>query len=688
MRLRVLHNSHSMLVGLLVVLISGPLSCSEPTAQLPAAWHKAWDDPPPLYRPLQIVHGVNLPRVPSPESPDEDTGLDDRLAAARDRMRQYADLHLGGIVCNVAFQEYMSSEPYWQDLAAAVQACQEHGLIVWLYDEQGYPSGAAGGLVLKQDAKFEAMELVYDAARDEPFQLRPAYEHTHASNNYYAARRYINLLDDRAVDSFISLTHEQYWQRLAPFFGTTIQAFFTDEPSLIAVNIGQIPEDARKRVPVVDPTDPDREMLPRVPWTDDLIEQYQQRYGQDLREFRKSLFVGESPVDRTVRRQFWSLIADLVAERYFGAIEQWCGQHQIASSGHTLWEEAVLHHVPLEGNGLKVLSRMQIPGLDLLNSDPEAVLHGGWLTAALPASAARLNGRRRVMTEVSDFSQKMGGAGPVDLEWMCATAAWQACWGVTDFTLYYGVGDRSPEDYRSYCDFVGRCNAILHSATPRSDVLLYYPIFDLWSEYTPVAGPLQVSSQSPRVQQLIGSFQRIGQTLQRSQIPFTLIDHEHLEGAAVTSSGQLGIGRQTYRTLILPEAAELPGPAAAVVEQFRAAGGSVLQSDPDHPRSDLVNLVNPDLRLHPSTSQIAVGSFHRDDRAVLILVNVGGREYQGHLVQAAGASWLQLDPATGTISRATRNDQGNVSLAFAPRQTWILVSDLQFPSAGSNDSNR
>ena len=33
---------------------------------------------------------------------------------------------------------------------------------------------------------------------------------------HHASRRYANLIDDRAVRSFISQTHEAYWQRLRP----------------------------------------------------------------------------------------------------------------------------------------------------------------------------------------------------------------------------------------------------------------------------------------------------------------------------------------------------------------------------------------------------------------------------------------------------------------------------------------
>ena len=247
---------------------------------------------------------------------------------------------------------------------------------------------------------------------------------------------------------------------------------------------------------------------------------------------------GDSSEDRQVRHQFWSLIADLMAERYFGALQQWCSSHSVASSGHTLWEEAVIHHVPLEGNALKALGRMDIPGLDMLSSDPEAVLHSGWLTAALPCSAAELSGGRRVMTEVSDFSQKMGGSGPAGVPEMQATAAWQAVWGVTEFTLYYGMQDRSRDDYRAYCEYVGRLNALLKPARRVAEVLLYYPIHDLWSEYLPVAEPLKLESQSARAQQLVRSFLKLGQHLQRNQIPFTIVDHEQL--ATCHRSGRTG----------------------------------------------------------------------------------------------------------------------------------------------------
>ena len=160
-------------------------------------------------RPLQIVHGIPAQRA-TPEG-----------------MRYYADLGLGGVVCNVDFREYLTSDEHWKTLVAGVESCAALGMVVWLYDEEGYPSGSAGGLVLQDNPAYEALELALDRKGPDPLLVRPAYEHTHASNNFHAARRYANLIDDRAVRCFVEKTHEAYWQRLQPHFGKTIRAAFT-----------------------------------------------------------------------------------------------------------------------------------------------------------------------------------------------------------------------------------------------------------------------------------------------------------------------------------------------------------------------------------------------------------------------------------------------------------------------------
>ena len=619
-------------------------------------WWAAWSEPPVECRPLQILHGVP------------------RGQATPAAMKKLKELGLGGIVFNVDFKNYLVSEGNWDNLIRAVEACREVGLVVWIYDEEGYPSGAAGGLVLKRNSAFEALALTYDKSRKEPFAFRPAYEHTHASNNFHAARRYPNLIDGRAVQCFIETTHEAYWRRLKKHFGKTIQALFTDEPSLMAVNIGPLPENVRKNVRVVDRLDEKVKPLPSVPWVHDLPEQYRKRYKQDILAVRRSLFEGTGQLDRQVRRRFWALVSDLVAERYFGGLQDWAQAHGVASSGHTLWEETPLHHVPLEGNALKALGRMDIPGFDLLNSDPEAVIYSGWLTAGLPASAAILNGRRKVMTEVSDFSQRMAGKGNASLANMQAVAAWQAALGVTEFTLYYSRGERSGGEYRSYCDFVGRLNAVLREARPVPEVLLYYPIYDLWAEYIPVAEKLTIQSQSKQMQDIQKSFLELGQRMVRSQISFAVVDHELLAGAEGHNS-DLIIGPQRFKALVLPAGVDLPKPASKKLERFEDAGGQVFRAKASQPEAEFSTLVGiyESGALSVKSDRIIFGRFVRDERDILLVVNVASMPYTGAVTAKNAAEWLVAEPASGRLGKAKIVGAGQISISLPPRGTVLLI---------------
>ena len=258
---------------------------------------------------------------------------------------------------------------------------------------------------------------------------------------------------------------------------------------------------------------------------------------------------------------------------------------------------------------------------------------------------------------------------------MQATAAWQAAWGVTEFTLYYGIGERSAEQYRAYCDYVGRLNAILKPAQFDPKVLLYYPIYDLWAEYLPVAEPLSVESQSPRAQRIIGSFMQLGQALQRSQIPFTLIDHEGLASTKNTVDGKLAVGAHRFEAILLPDEVELEPKSAAVVNRFRQHGGCVLSGPWDAKQTSapaLIERLRPSYRIEPSVPTIALGQFTRDGRPILLVVNVGRVRYEGDFLADKPGACQLLDPATGAV-RPAENKEGRIRLSLVPRQAILVV---------------
>ncbi len=190
-----------------------------------------------------------------------------------------------------------------------------------------------------------------------------------------------------------------------------------------------------------------------------------------------------------------------------------------------------------------------------------------------------------------------------------------------------------------------------------------------------MAEPLKLDSQTPLAQQLVASCLRLGQMLQRSQVPFTLIDHSNLERAVVQDDGRLAIGGRMYRSLVLPQGVQLPKPAAAIVAQFTQTGGLVLRdgvADATKSPEALTAVLHPPARIQPASPQIALGRFTRNGRDIIAVVNVGKQAYQGQVAIQTSGDWLSLDPATGAIDHAASSD-GSIVLHLNPRQTLILV---------------
>jgi len=251
---------------------------------------------------------------------------------------------------------------------------------------------------------------------------------------------------------------------------------------------------------------------------------------------------------------------------------------------------------------------------------------------------------------------------------------------VTDFTLYYGMTDRPAEAHRAYCDFVGRLNAVLKAARPAPEVLLYYPIYDLWAEYLPVAGRLTAKSQSQRAQQLAASFIRLGETLQRNQIPFTLIDHEYLAAAKASPEGKLAIQGRSYGTLLLPDGAELPSAAAEVAAKLKEHGGRVIDERElaaASSGSSIAEVLRSGERISPPSPSIAVGRFVRDGHRVLLIANVGTEAYSGSMEADEAGDWHVMDPGTGRIHLARGDENARLSLSLAARQAVLLVCPAQ-----------
>ena len=108
-----------------------------------AGWEERFAQPPADARILQIIHTW----------PDQPDAQDQLIAQLRTR-------GFGGVVCNVAWNQYLESDDKWLAFTRAVKTAKEAGLAMWLYDERGYPSGNAGGITLRDHPEWEARGLL------------------------------------------------------------------------------------------------------------------------------------------------------------------------------------------------------------------------------------------------------------------------------------------------------------------------------------------------------------------------------------------------------------------------------------------------------------------------------------------------------------------------------------------------
>ena len=636
---------------------------------LPGKWMNFWYNPSVDYRPLQIVHGRDI----------------------RNEAAYFKDsCGLGGVVCNVpSGKNYLKSEAEWKVFVEGVKAMRENGLRVWIYDEDGYPSLGAGGRVLEADPSLEALEMVYDKDSKNPYTVRPCYEYTHAANNYHAARRYPNPLNSRSTEKFIEVTHQAYFNHLGPNLYKGVEAFFTDEPSMMALIGGEPPESIKSKVKVIDPPDPNKKKLPVVSWSEDLPEFYKEKYGKDLIDDLPSLFMGKEEHDKIIRQKFWSLLAELDKKYYYDAIRQWCkkvrdhdGGNGPVTSGHTLSEETPMRHVPLDGNKLFILSAFDIPGLDQLSSDPTIWQGNAWMTVFFPNSAAALNGKRRVMCEMSEHTQKVSGKAPVTVQEMQASTAWQMAFGVTDFTLYYKInfGEEYPyrkeAGYKEYCDFIGRINSLVKEAKPEREALLYYPIYDLQREYIPVAEKFNMENQSALSGKIADSFIQLGSNLLKTQTQFVLVDYLTLENAKITDNRTIQLGPNQYSSLIFPAGIVIPPSVSKLIEQARNKGVKIVFADDfkETPSPEnLSELIDNENKLLPASTSIAFGKFIREGREVFLLVNTGKENYHGELKLDKGKQYIELNPQTGKVSEQQAIFNNKIELDIAPLKTKIFV---------------
>ncbi len=585
----------------------------------------AFANPPPLYRPLQIVHGFDS-MLRDRERLTGEVGIDER-------MDKLVSLGLGGVVANVGFSDYLESPRQWEIYRYGLQAATARGLVLWWYDEKGYPSGTAGGLVTRSHPEFASLGLACYPIRavgpGEVLFTRPAscratvwvgaiagdlqkacregIVDLHArvdadgtlrwnapagdwtilylaervnpatmipSGTGEELRHYVNLLDPQVTAEFIRLTHEAYFQQTPPELWKRIRAVFTDEPTLHSdYGASALP----KHSPITD-------CPPFVPWVGAFPKTFLQAKGYDLTPFLYALFCSETEEACYVRQDFYDVLTRLYVDAYYVPITAWCRAHGIASSGHVLNEEWLGTHVGNHGSLFAALRGMNQPGMDMLEGDPVSMLNGlGFLSAKQVSSVAHLIGAGEVHAECSDWVQRTREKRGVTALERIGQGNLLYVMGVNQITSYWGWGDVGEDAYRVYNDYMGRLALLLRDGRHVCEVALLYPIRAAWATYVPHSPLKEANVDSPafydRLDRLGGTgYAQPVRDLVRSQIDLDIVDEQAILEATITE-GALEVAQERYRIVVIPRADTLGAATAEKLVVFAQAGGHVIFVD-------------------------------------------------------------------------------------------------------------
>ena len=294
------------------------------------------------------------------------------LQEVRRQVHEMARGGLGGAFIHVRvglITKYMGDE-FLEAVAASLEEARGLGLHLYLYDEDRWPSGWAGGAVPLADPSFRTKWLLRVAAGA---ALPPEGEATLLSEGpsgeryyryvsplgqaWFSGASYADLMDRRAMETFLQAAYEPYAARFGADFGGLIPAIFTDEPAITFLP-------AYSDVP--------RGMLF---WTDELPARFQALHGYDPLPRLHELFadVGDYTALRT---DYYRTCAWLFEHHFSKQLGDWCRQHGIALTGHYMLEGSLTANLAWDVCTLPHYRHLDWPGIDHLGRQIQEVITG------------------------------------------------------------------------------------------------------------------------------------------------------------------------------------------------------------------------------------------------------------------------------------------------------------------------
>jgi hypothetical protein len=338
----------------------------------------------------------------------------------RRQIRVMKQMGLGGFFMHarVGLETPYLAKEWFDCIDVCLDEAKKQDMEAWFYDEDRWPSGAAGGLVTKnlrfrmrrlvgfnhadiksfkwgpeviaaflvtlEDSRIRASERL--GRNKKPKSLEPGQiilsftRRIDADDDWYNGQGYLDTMNPEAVDAFIKSTHEAYRKRYGKRFGKDLPGIFTDEP-----NFGHMLQKSW-HVP------PGEHWLP---WTGRLPAVFKKRYGYDIMDHLPELvFDPAGQAASQARYHYHDCTACMFADSFARRIGEWCKKNKILFTGHVLEEDTLSSQTAAVGSAMRSYEYMQAPGMDLLTEHWRA-----YDTAKQVSSMARQFGWKWRLTE-------------------------------------------------------------------------------------------------------------------------------------------------------------------------------------------------------------------------------------------------------------------------------------------------
>lgn len=503
-------------------------------------------------------------------------------------------------------------EEFLQLIRACAERAREKGMLAWLYDEDRWPSGFAGGLVTA-DKRYRARYLLFTPVSNENWQQKTAtnisaafgsrtgkgrllaryevrlengrlahyrlipegevsagkagvwfaYLETAEPTAWFNNQTYADTLNKAAIERFIEVTYERYAGAVGDFFGGVIPAIFTDEPQFTHKQTFQRAEETRDLA---------------VPFTDDLLATFEAAHGQRLEEYLPEIF-WELPGGRAslARYRYHDHVCERFAAAFADTVGEWCAKHGLMLTGHMMEEPTLRSQTQALGEAMRSYRAFHLPGIDMLCDFHE------YTTAKQAQSAAHQYGRPGVLSELYGVTN-----WDFDFVGHKAQGDWQAALGVTVRVPHLSLVSMAGEAKRDYPasisyqspwyleyplveDHFARINTVLTRGRPLVRVGVVHPIESYWLCF----GPLDQTEMERDERE--ANFKNLTDWLLFGLADFDFICESLLPSQGSGDGGaSLQVGEMAYDLVLVPGLRTIRSTTLERLEKFVEAGGKAV----------------------------------------------------------------------------------------------------------------